>query len=493
MIPKVNPTDLNQLLKTANLPATDSNLQVTGIAHDHRMVRPGFIFVAVPGFKRHGIEYAAEAFAAGAVAVLTDGVGRKLAPDNLVVIVSDDVRHDMAILARWFYENAQSKLMSVGVTGTNGKTTTSNLIANGFESVEQNPLLIGTIGITFQGESISSSRTTPEATVLHSILLAAHQEGASSLVMEVSSHALSLGRVDGIKYEVAVFTGLTQDHLDFHADMNDYFSAKAKLFTKERASSAVVCIDDAWGLQLTEVSEVPVTTYAVTNPKADWIARNVTVQEDGRTHFTAVHSHKEIKVVLSIPGDFNIANALAAIATADILKLDLHKFVSGFGDIKVPGRLERVESGQDFVALVDYAHTPDAVARAIKVARTCTTGKVIAVLGCGGDRDPHKRIPMGENASNNADLVIVTDDNPRTEDPAAIRAEVLTGARNGTAEIEEIGNRLEAIHLAVSAANPGDCLILLGKGHETGQEINGVVAPFDDRLVLAEAIRARMT
>ncbi|MEN9693147.1 MAG: hypothetical protein RLZZ330_791 [Actinomycetota bacterium] len=493
MIPKVTATDLNQLLSKANLPTTNSNLKITGITHDHRKVQPGFIFAAVPGFKKHGIEYAAEAFALGAVAVLTDAVGQKLAPENLVVIVSDDVRHDMAILARWIFEDAQSKLMTVGVTGTNGKTTTSNLIANGFESVQQNPLLIGTIGITLKDESISSSRTTPESTDLHAILLAAHQNGANSLVMEVSSHALSLGRVDGIKYEVAVFTGLTQDHLDFHADMNDYFSAKAKLFTKERASNAVVCIDDAWGLQLRDVAEIPVTTYAVINPNADWTAKEVSVQEDGRTSFTAVHSNIEIRVVLAIPGDFNIANALAAIATADILKLDLHKFVSGFGDIKVPGRLERVESGQDFVALVDYAHSPDAVARAIKVARTCTNGKVIAVLGCGGDRDPHKRIPMGENASNNADVVIVTDDNPRTEDAAAIRSEVLVGASNGTAEIQEIGNRLEAIHFAVSAANPGDCLILLGKGHETGQEINGVVFPFDDRLVLAEAIRARMT
>lgn len=493
MMPTVNPSDLNQLLSKANLPKTDANLKISGITHDHRKIKPGYIFAAVPGFKKHGIEYAAEAYSLGAVAILTDSVGQKLAPKNLVVVVSEDVRHDMAILARWIYDDAQSKLESVGVTGTNGKTTTTNLIANGFDNLNQRPLLIGTIGITLNDETISSSRTTPESTDLHAMLLAAHQKGAGSLVMEVSSHALSLGRVDGIKYEVAVFTGLTQDHLDFHADMNDYFAAKAKLFTKERASNAVVCIDDAWGLQLKDVSEIPVITYGVSNPNADWVAKDISVQDDGRTKFTAVYGEKEVQVLLSIPGDFNIANALAAIATANVLMLDLHKFVEGFSDIKVPGRLERVESGQDFVALVDYAHTPDAVARAIGVARTCTSGKVIAVLGCGGDRDPHKRIPMGTNAGANADVVVVTDDNPRTEDPAAIRAEVLIGANQGTAEVFEIGNRLEAIHFAVKTANPGDCLILLGKGHETGQEIDGVVTPFDDRLVLAEALRARMT
>lgn len=492
-MPIVNSSDLNQLLSKSNLSTINANLKITGITHDHRKVKPGYIFAAVPGFKKHGIEFAVEAIALGAVAILTDSVGQKLAPENQVVILSQDVRHDMAILARWIYEDAQSKLLSVGVTGTNGKTTTSNLISNGLQNVEQNPLLIGTIGITLKDETISSNRTTPESTDLHALLLGAHQRGAHSLVMEVSSHALSLGRVDGIKYEVAVFTGLTQDHLDFHADMNDYFAAKAILFTKERASNAVVCIDDAWGLQLVDLSEIPVVSYAVSNPKADWTAKGISVQEDGRTRFVAVNGKKEVGVLLSIPGDFNIANALAAIATADILKLNLHKFVEGFGEIRVPGRLERVESGQDFVALVDYAHTPDAVARAIGVARTCTTGKVIAVLGCGGDRDPHKRIPMGANAGANADVVVVTDDNPRSEDPAAIRAEVLAGVAQGSAEVFEIGNRLEAIHYSVKIANPGDCVILLGKGHETGQEINGVVTPFDDRLVLAEAIRARMT
>jgi UDP-N-acetylmuramoyl-L-alanyl-D-glutamate--2,6-diaminopimelate ligase len=310
--------------------------------------------------------------------------------------------------------------------------------------------------------------------------------------MEVSSHALSLGRVDGIKYDVAVFTGLSQDHLDFHADMNEYFAAKASLFTKERSEMAVVCIDDAWGLELAKITELPVVTYGVSNPKADWHPKDIQVLSDGRTQFIACYKKIEIKVILSIPGDFNIANALAAIASAEVLKMDLHAFVENFSEIKVPGRLERVESGQDFVALVDYAHTPDAVARAIMVARTCTQGRVIAVLGCGGDRDPHKRIPMGENASKYADLVVVTDDNPRTEDASEIRAEVVKGTANANAEVVEIGNRLEAIHFAVKNANPGDCLVVLGKGHETGQEVNGVVTPFDDRIVLAEAIRVRM-
>ncbi len=493
MKPSLTLIPLNSVLSKANLAQTKSDIQVRGISHDHRNIEAGFIFAAIPGFKRHGIEFIGQAISHGAVAVLTDSVGAKLAPAGIEIILSDDVRHDMAMLAKTIYQDAQSKLLSVGVTGTNGKTTTTNLVANGLTQLSQNPLLVGTIGITLGDESIASARTTPEATDLHAILLSAHQNGARSLVMEVSSHALTLGRVDGIKYDVCVFTGLTQDHLDFHADMNDYFAAKAKLFTAERSERAVICIDDAWGLELAKISEIPVTTYAVSNSNADWQAKNVQVLSDGRTQFIANYKNLEVEVVLAIPGDFNIANALAAIACAEVLKLDLHKFVEGFGDIKVPGRLERIESGQDFVALVDYAHTPDAVSRAISVARTCTSGRVIAVLGCGGDRDPHKRIPMGQSASENADMVIVTDDNPRSEDPAAIRAELLRGTEKSSAEIVEIPNRLEAIHYAVKQANPGDCVIVLGKGHESGQEVNGVVTPFDDRIVLAEALRARMT
>ena len=493
MKPTLNSVALNNVLEKSHLKPIASNLEVRGITHDHRKVEPGFVFAAIPGFKRHGIEFASDAIALGAVAILTDSVGAKLAVDGIEVILSDDVRHDMAILAKHIYQDAQGKMLSVGVTGTNGKTTTTNMISTGFKALEQNPLLIGTIGISLGDDSFSSSRTTPESTDLHSILLGAHQKGARSLVMEVSSHALTLGRVDGIKYDVAVFTGLTQDHLDFHADMNDYFAAKAKLFTTERSEQAVICIDDAWGVELVQKIDIPVVTYAVANPNADWQAKNIEVLADGKTQFTATYKDKEVKVVLAIPGDFNIANSLAAIAVAEVLKLDLHKFVSAFSDIKVPGRLERIESGQDFVALVDYAHTPDAVARAIQVARTCATGKVISVLGCGGDRDPHKRAPMGENAGLYSDLVIVTDDNPRTEEPSEIRAEVLRGAQSTQAEIVEVANRLEAIHYAVKIANPGDCVIVLGKGHESGQEVNGVIAPFDDRIVLAEALRARMT
>ena len=486
-------TSLNSLLKLSNLKEIENDVKVLGISHDHRNIESGYIFAAIPGFKRHGIEFLEQAIANGAVAVLTDSVGMKLAPETVEIVVSENIRHDMAILAKHLYQDAQSKLITVGVTGTNGKTTTTNLIANGLTTLEQNPLLVGTIGITLGDESIDSSRTTPEATDLHSILLAAVQNGARSLVMEVSSHALTLSRVDGIKYDVAVFTGLTQDHLDFHADMNDYFAAKAKLFSNERAETAIVCIDDEWGEKLSKAIDIPMFTYGVSNQNADWTAIDTVVLSDGRTQFVAKYKNLEVKVVLAIPGDFNIANALAAIASAHVLKLDLHKFVSAFGDIRVPGRLERVESGQDFVALVDYAHTPDAVSRAIQVARTCTTGRVICVVGCGGDRDSQKRLPMGENAGKYSDFVIVTDDNPRSEDPSFIRAQVMDGVSRTKTDSIEIANRLEAIHFAVKSANPGDCVIVLGKGHETGQEVNGVVAPFDDRVVLAEALRARMT
>lgn len=493
MKPELTSVSLDLVLTKCQLPVTNTEIKVSGITHDHRKVQPGFIFVAIAGFNRHGIEFAGEAIAHGAVAVLTDSVGKKLAPTSIPIVESDEVRHHMAILAREIYLNSQSKLISIGVTGTNGKTTTTNLISSGLRHLEQNPLLIGTLGISMGDEYFSSNRTTPESTDLHATLLYGNQKGARTLVMEVSAHALSLGRVDGVKYDVAVFTGLSQDHLDFYADMNEYFSAKAELFKKDRAEFAVICIDDAWGLELAQTCQIPFVTYGVSNPTAQWRAKKIEVLSDGKTKFVAEYLGTEVNVILAIPGDFNVANALAALACASQLKLDLHRFAETFSDIKVPGRLERVESGQDFVALVDYAHTPDAVERAIKVARTCTTGRVITVVGCGGDRDPHKRIPMGANASQFSDVVIITDDNPRTEDPVTIRAEVLIGAAQFAAEVHEIGNRLEAIHEAVKLANPGDCVIVLGKGHESGQEINGVVTPFDDRLVLAEAIRARMT
>ena len=480
---------LDQVLTAILTDVPLTGLQVTGITHDNRQVKPGFVFVAIPGFSVHGAKFAAAAIEAGAVAVVTDSEGADLVGDVAVPIIkSAKPRSDMAILAREIYGDAQSHLMSVGITGTNGKTTTAHMVASALSDAGLSPLLLGTVGIKFGNAHIPSPRTTPESTDLHALLLAAQQAGAQSFVMEVSSHALTLGRVDGIDFDVAVFTGLTQDHLDFHHTMDAYFEAKAQLFTEQHANHAVICLDDEWGKKLAGLCDLPTLTYSTTG-KADWTATDVKTSSDGRVTFIAQGPATRIPVEIPLPGMFNVANALAAIATADLLAMSESAAAAALRSVTVPGRLERINVSQDFVALVDYAHTPDAVSKAVAVARTCATGRVIAVLGCGGDRDAAKREPMGA-AAGRADVVIVTDDNPRSEDPALIRASVVAGAKRTSAEVLEIASREAAIAHAVALATGGDCIIVLGKGHESGQEVAGVVTPFDDRTVLADSIKA---
>jgi UDP-N-acetylmuramoyl-L-alanyl-D-glutamate--2,6-diaminopimelate ligase len=490
---KFEPRDVSVSLDDAlsvivsDVPLT--GLRVTGITHDNRAVKPGFVFVGVPGFSVHGAKFAASAVEAGAVAILTDGEGAQTCRElNVPVIVSADPRSDMAILAREIYADAQSHLLSVGITGTNGKTTTAHMIAAVLREHGFNPMLLGTVGIRFEDVYLPSSRTTPEATDLHAMLLAAQQASAKSFVMEVSSHALSLGRVDGVDFNVAVFTGLSQDHLDFHHTMDDYFEAKAQLFTESHAEHAVICLDDEWGVKLSGLCDLPTLTYSTTR-KADWTAENIETANDGRVTFVAHGPAKKVAVEIPLPGRFNVANALAAIATADLLALSEATAAASLTHVTVPGRLERIECGQSFVVLVDYAHTPDAVAKAVAVARECATGKVISVLGCGGDRDSAKREPMGEEAGKLADVVIVTDDNPRSEDPTAIRASVLNGVARTSAKALEIAQRDAAILEAITLARAGDCIIILGKGHESGQEVAGVITPFDDREVAVAALK----
>ncbi len=470
-----------------------TGIRVTGITHDNRAVKPGFVFVGVPGFSVHGATFASAAIEAGAVAIITDGTGAEMCRDlNVPVIISANPRSDMAILAREIYANAQSHLLSVGITGTNGKTTTAHMVAAVLREHGFNPMLLGTVGIRFEDVYLPSSRTTPEATDLHAMLLAAQQAGAKSFVMEVSSHALSLGRVDGVDFNVAVFTGLSQDHLDFHHTMDEYFEAKAQLFTEAHAEHAVICLDDEWGVKLSGRCELPTLTYSTTR-KADWTAEDVVTASDGRVTFVAHGPAKKVAVEIPLPGRFNVANALAAIATADLLALSEATAASSLANVTVPGRLERINCGQDFVVLVDYAHTPDAVAKAVAVAKECATGKVISVLGCGGDRDAEKREPMGEEAGKLSDIVIVTDDNPRSEDPSLIRAAVLTGVAKTSARAVEISDREAAILEAVKTASNGDCVIILGKGHESGQEIAGIITPFDDREVASKVLKRTLS
>ncbi len=471
---------------------------MTGVTHDSRAVRPGDLYAALPGFRTHGAEFVRDAASAGAVAVLTDPSGAERASaTGLPVLVVADPRDRLGALASAVYGDPSKDLLVVGVTGTNGKTTTSYLVDAGFRAAGHVTGVIGTVGSRVGDDVVPTARTTPEATDLHALLAVMRERGVTAVTMEVSSHALRLGRVDGVGFDVVGFTNLSPDHLDFHADLEDYFDAKASLFTPARTGRAVVCVDDSWGARLVARSSaagLAPSTYAVSVP-ADWTVDGVVSVPGGSVMRGHGPGGVDVPLEVRLPGMFNVANALGALALLVAAGVDPLVAADGIATCAgVPGRMERVPDphvGRGLVALVDYAHTPDAVERVIAAAREGARGRVLVVLGAGGDRDPHKRFAMGAAAARGADRVLVTDDNPRSEDPAAIRAELMRGAASvpGTSATDA-GDRRHAIELAVGSAQPGDVVLVLGKGHEQGQEVAGVVTPFDDRLVLAAALAA---
>ena len=338
-------------------------------------------------------------------------------------------------------------------------------------------------------DTLPSARTTPEATDLHALLAVMRERGISAVAMEVSSHALVLGRVDGLVFDVALFTQLTQDHLDFHGTMEDYFATKASLFTAERAQRAVIGVDGMWGRRLADQVQIPALTYALDH---DADVRCVAITELARGQSLKVHSDGAVhRVDVGLPGRFNAANALGAWTTLRLMGIDADVLSSSMANVCVPGRMEAITAGQSFTVIVDYAHSPDAVARVLDAVTPASGGRRIVVLGCGGDRDRDKRRLMGEIAAHGCDLLIVTDDNPRSEDPAVIRAAMLEGAQQGSGprgEIREIGDRRDALAGAIAEARPGDVVLVLGKGHEQGQDISGVIHPFDDREELRRAL-----
>ena len=375
------------------------------------------------------------------------------------------------------------------MTGTNGKSTSVHLIAAGLVAAGHTVGVIGTTGVFIDNDTLPSARTTPEATDLHALLAVMRERGISAVAMEVSSHALVLGRVDGLVFDVALFTQLTQDHLDFHGTMEDYFATKASLFTAERARRAVIGVDGMWGRRLADQVQIPALTYALDH---DADVRCVAITELARGQSLKVHSDGAVhRVDVGLPGRFNAANALGAWTTLRLMGIDADVLSSSMANVCVPGRMEAITAGQSFTVIVDYAHSPDAVARVLDAVTPASGGRRIVVLGCGGDRDRDKRRLMGEIAAHGCDLLIVTDDNPRSEDPAVIRAAMLEGAQQGSGprgEIREIGDRRDAIAGAIAEARPGDVVLVLGKGHEQGQDISGVIHPFDDREELRRAL-----
>ena len=470
---------------------------VTGISHDSQGIRPGDLYVAWPGAARHGAEFAPGAVDAGAVAVVTDAAGAAMVDGLAVpVLIVGDVRAVAGRLSAFVYGDPASRLAVFGITGTNGKTTTSYLVDGGLRRAGRRTGVIGTVQILIGDEVVPSVRTTPEAPDLQAILATAVEKGVEAISMEVSSHALAYGRAAGIRFEVAAFLNLTQDHLDFHADFEDYFEAKAKLFTLEYAKRAVVDVDDPYGRIIAERCEangLELHTFGLAGP-ADWTAEDVELGADASSFTVVTPDGRRFKARAGLPGDFNVANALAAIVMLAASGIDVETAIAGVGDVHgVPGRMERVQvPGQEFLSVVDYAHTPDAVETALKALRPVTEGKLRIVVGCGGDRDKTKRPLMGAAAVRLADEAVFTDDNPRSENSADILAAVTAGAdaelAGAARNYRVIADRAEAIRYAVAAGGPGDVLIVAGKGHEQGQEIAGVKKPFDDRVVLRAAL-----
>jgi UDP-N-acetylmuramoyl-L-alanyl-D-glutamate--2,6-diaminopimelate ligase len=470
---------------------------VLGITLDSRQVRPGDLYVALPGARVHGAAFCDDAVAAGAVAVLTDPDGRaRAAASGVPVFVLADPRARLGEIACWVYGDPSSQLRLIGVTGTSGKTTSSYLIESGLRAAGHLTGLIGGVEIRIGPDRVPSSLTTPEAPDLQALFAVMAERGVTAAAMEVSSHSLSLGRVAGTTFDVAVFTNLSQDHLDFHADLEDYFRAKASLFVPPVVG--VVNIDDKYGRRLASSAPalgVPVTTFsAAGRPEADWRAADVRSGADGSTFRVIGPGGVEADVSVGLAGVFNVANALGALVALVEAGIGLDDAVAGMAACPgVPGRLERVPAtGLDVTAFVDYSHKPGAVEAVLRSLRPVTRGNLIIVLGCGGDRDKAKRPMMGAAAAALADVAILTSDNPRSEDPLAILAAMLDGVlsvpQEERARVIIEPDRAAAITQAVSLAASGDVIVVAGKGHETGQYVAGMVLPFDDRQVTAAAL-----
>jgi UDP-N-acetylmuramoyl-L-alanyl-D-glutamate--2,6-diaminopimelate ligase len=458
----------------------DPSIEVGKLAYDSRRVDPGTLFFCVPGEKVDGHEFAAGAVEAGAVALVAE---RELPDLAVTQVVVADARAAMAPLAACFYGDPTNELRVIGITGTNGKTTTAFLLREILEAAGVRCGLLGTVKQVVGGVEEEVERTTPEAIDLQATFRRMLDGGDSACVMEVSSHALALHRCDAIDFDVALFTNLTQDHLDFHADMEDYFASKRLLF-EMGPGTAIVNVDDPYGRRLAE--EFECVTFSAEGGDADLMASDVGITASG-AEFSV---NGTIQAATRLPGHFNVANALGALAAAVALGVDLDQAAAGLSTAAPPpGRFEPIDEGQPFSVLVDYAHTPDSLENVLRAARPLTSGRLIVVVGAGGDRDRGKRPKMGRAAAGGADLVIFTSDNPRSEDPATIVAEVKAGAgpRDG---IEAVTDRRDAIAEALSRAEPGDTVVIAGKGHEQGQEFeNGRKLPFDDREVAREELR----
>lgn len=467
-------------------PERAGSIEITELAYDSRAVVPGSLFFCVPGGAYDGHDWAAQAVEGGASALVCE---RPL-PLSIAQLIVNDSREAMSHLASAFFGDPSSELEVVGITGTNGKTTIAFMLESILNAAGEKAGLIGTVETRVAGEVLPAVRTTPEAIDLQRLLRRMVDSGVRRCAIEVTSIGLEKGRTEGLRFAAAVFTNLTHDHLDHHGTMERYYIAKSKLFLDHDLGTSVLNLDDPYGRRLS--SEIPgnVLTYGIES-RADLIAEDVQMGREGSS-FRAVGPEFEARVTVRLPGAFNVSNSLAAIGAAHLLGLSPDDWVEGIAALSyVPGRFEPVDQGQDFLVLVDYAHTPDSLENVLRAARDLAESRVIAVFGCGGARDRAKRPVMGQVAARYADWVVVTSDNPRTEDPSAILSDIEAGIRKGPPPggYSVVEDRAEAIERAVAGARKGDVVVIAGKGHERGQEFADRVIPFDDRLVAASALK----
>jgi UDP-N-acetylmuramoyl-L-alanyl-D-glutamate--2,6-diaminopimelate ligase len=459
----------------------DPAVSILDVAYDSRVVQTGSLFFCVPGASTDGHAFARDALDAGAAALVVERWLEVPAPQVRVPSVGEAMG---PISARAFRDPAGAMTM-LGVTGTNGKTTVTYLLEAIVRRAGARPGVIGTTGARVDGDAVPLERTTPEAPDLHRLLARMRERGVGVVAMEVSSHALEQHRAGGVLFDAVAFTNLSQDHLDYHASMEDYYAAKAELFTPSHARAGIVNADDEWGRRLIGDARIPVSTFAVEG-EADLRAADVAISPSG-LGFTA----GGLRFGSSLRGSFNVSNCLAAIALARAGGVADEAIVEGIADVgEVPGRVEPIDEGQEFLVMVDYAHTPDSILGVLQATRPLASGRLIVVFGCGGDRDRAKRPLMGKAATSTADLTIVTTDNPRSEDPLAIIAEIEPGAAEGGGAYVIEPDRRAAIARAVAEARPGDAVVIAGKGHEHQQELGDRTIEFDDRDEARRALRS---
>ncbi|MGB9791741.1 MAG: UDP-N-acetylmuramoyl-L-alanyl-D-glutamate--2,6-diaminopimelate ligase [Thermacetogeniaceae bacterium] len=469
------------------------NPVIAGIHYDSRQVQPGFVFVCIKGFRLDGHSFVGDALARGAIAVVSE---RRIdIPDGIAWIQVSDTRSALAAMSASFYGHPSRELFLCGVTGTNGKTTTTHLIEAVLRAKGEKTGIIGTVWNKIGDQKLPVTHTTPESLDLQALLRKMVDSGVRAVAMEVSSHGLALKRVAGCEFDAAVFTNLTQDHLDFHKDMREYLEAKMLLFkslgrkrTKSRPFYAVVNADDPSAEEIVKNTDAPVITYGI-REKADLVAEELELSSK-MSSFVLSYGGAKIPFTILLPGAFNVYNTLAAVAVGIQEGVPLDAIRDTLKEVKgVPGRFEVVDAGQDFTVIVDYAHTPDGLENLLRTARAITAGRLITVFGCGGDRDPGKRPLMGKISGELSDYTVITSDNPRTEDPQRIIEQIVAGIEQvGGAKFAVEPDRAEAIRVALHYARSGDVVVIAGKGHEDYQIIGEKKYPFDDRKVAREII-----